>query len=336
MQYKEALNLVLHGYYLAMANLHVCTGWPLMEARNPDRFNALFAEVAPPLSPISGAERANLLRAQMQRLSPNYPLAHCFALEATVRQKGMFRRKAVITALAINEQGSAELLGIWLFDSPKLGFGTAREIEAAASVTQPFWQTFVSDLRTRGVERIAACAADLSIGIGNPALLGFSEAIAAVYPATVIYPRLSALTAVRTFFSNAKIKADLTKVLLEGSADAARERFTSVSGQWGDRNTAEILVGAWNLIGPFFSFSVETRRMLLAVEAAIHNLERALESAAWDRGPVSEDEIALIRVRQDLNKQGRLLKKVVLPLAAIKQIEAEAERWAMRGRSNLS
>jgi hypothetical protein len=338
MQYKEAFNLVLHGYYLAMANLHVCAGWPLMEARNPDRLNALFAEVAPPLSPISDAERANLLRAQMQGLSPNYPLAHFFALEATVRQKGRFRRKAVISALAINERGSAELLGIWIFDRPRLGFGTASEIEAVALVTQPFWQTIVSDLRTRGMERVAACAADLSFGTGNLALLGCSETIAAAYPATVIYPRLSALTAVSTFFKTAEIEADLTKVLLEGSADAARERFTTVSARWGDPNRAprEKLDGAWNLIVPFFSFSVETRRMLLAVEAAIHNLERALESAASDRGPVSEDEIALIRVRQDLNKQGRLLKKVVLPLAAIKQLEAEAERSAMRGRSNLS
>ena len=74
----------------------------------------------------------------------------------------MVRNKAVYVALALNPDGEKEVLGLWI-----------EQTEGAK-----FWLKVINDLKTRGVNDILIAVVD--------GLKGFPEAIASVYPQTVV------------------------------------------------------------------------------------------------------------------------------------------------------
>src|SRR5437667_3051227 len=74
----------------------------------------------------------------------------------------MVKNKAVYVALALNPDGEKEVLGLWI-----------EQTEGAK-----FWLKVINDLKTRGVNDILIAVVD--------GLKGFPEAIASVYPQTVV------------------------------------------------------------------------------------------------------------------------------------------------------
>jgi transposase-like protein len=84
------------------------------------------------------------------------------ALRVKIRDEGMVRNKAVYVALALNPDGEKEVLGLWI-----------EQTEGAK-----FWLKVINDLKTRGVNDILIAVVD--------GLKGFPEAIASVYPQTVV------------------------------------------------------------------------------------------------------------------------------------------------------
>jgi putative transposase len=82
------------------------------------------------------------------------------ALRVKIREDATVRSKAIYLALAVQPDGTRDILGLWI-----------EQTEGAK-----FWMKVFSDLKTRGCEDILIAVTD--------GLKGMSEALAAVFPET--------------------------------------------------------------------------------------------------------------------------------------------------------
>jgi putative transposase len=99
---------------------------------------------------------------QNRPLERMYPVVFFDALRVKIRDEGSVRNKAVYLALAIQRDGTKEILGLWIQQS-----------EGAK-----FWLGVMNELKNRGLVDILIAVID--------GLKGFPEAITAVYPETQI------------------------------------------------------------------------------------------------------------------------------------------------------
>ena len=82
--------------------------------------------------------------------------------DTAYRDEGLVRSKAVYVALGVTPEGTKDILGLWIETS-----------EGAK-----FWLRVMTELKNRGVEDILIAVVD--------GLRGFPEAIAAVFPPTIV------------------------------------------------------------------------------------------------------------------------------------------------------
>src|SRR3954466_8527708 len=120
-------------------------------------------EVSPDLiSRVTDAVLDEVKEWQNRPLDPIYPVVFFDALRVKIRDEGLVKNKAVYIALAFNNQGEKEVLGLWI-----------EQTEGAK-----FWLKVMNDLKTRGVNDILIAVVD--------GLKGFPEAIGAVFPLTTV------------------------------------------------------------------------------------------------------------------------------------------------------
>ena len=120
-------------------------------------------EVSPDLiSTVTDAVLETVAEWQNRPLEPMYPLVFFDALRVKIRDEGLVRNKAVYVALGVTPEGTKDILGLWIETS-----------EGAK-----FWLRVMNELRNRGVEDILIAVVD--------GLKGFPEAIAAVFPPTIV------------------------------------------------------------------------------------------------------------------------------------------------------
>ncbi len=120
-------------------------------------------EVWPDLiSTVTDAVLETVAEWQNRPLEPMYPLVFFDALRVKIRDEGLVRNKAVYVALGVTPEGTKDILGLWIETS-----------EGAK-----FWLRVMTELKNRGVEDILIAVVD--------GLKGFPEAIAAVFPPTIV------------------------------------------------------------------------------------------------------------------------------------------------------
>jgi len=120
-------------------------------------------EVSPDLiSTVTDAVLETVAEWQNRPLEPMYPLVFFDALRVKIRDEGLVRNKAVYVALGVTPEGTKDILGLWIETS-----------EGAK-----FWLRVMTELKNRGVEDILIAVVD--------GLKGFPEAIAAVFPPTIV------------------------------------------------------------------------------------------------------------------------------------------------------
>src|ERR1700731_4651726 len=120
-------------------------------------------EVSPDLiSGVTDAVLDEVREWQNRPLDPVYPLVFFDALRVKIRDEGLVRNKAVYVALGVTPEGTKDILGLWIETS-----------EGAK-----FWLRVMTELKNRGVEDILIAVVD--------GLKGFPEAIAAVFPPTIV------------------------------------------------------------------------------------------------------------------------------------------------------
>jgi len=177
-------------------------------------------EVSPDLiSTVTDAVLETVAEWQNRPLEPMYPLVFFDALRVKIRDEGLVRNKAVYVALGVTPEGTKDILGLWIETS-----------EGAK-----FWLRVMTELKNRGVEDILIAVVD--------GLKGFPEAIAAVFPPTIVQTCIVHLIRNSMDFASWKdrkpIAAELKAIYRATDADVARRALEDFdAGVWGRKYPA--------------------------------------------------------------------------------------------------
>lgn len=229
--------------------------------------------VSPDLISAVTDEVLDEVRTWQQRPLESVYVAVVFdALRAKVREEGLVQHKAVYLALGIRADGSREVLGFWI-----------AKTEGAA-----FWQRVVTELHGRGVSDILIAMID--------GLTGFPEAIAAVFPKTVIHQCVvhlvrqslrhvpwkerRALAAELRSVYMAPGEAGALQALDEFEASPLGARYPHIGPLWRRH---------WERIQPMLAYPVPARRLLYSTNA-IESLNSILRRVLKVRGSFPNDD----------------------------------------------
>lgn len=191
---------------------------------------------------------------QSRPLEEVYPIVFLDAVHFKVRHDGKVVTKAAYTCLSIDLQGRKDMLGIWV--------GQAESAK--------FWMNILTELRNRGVKDILIVCVD--------GLSGFSEAINAVFPQTliqkcVIHQIRNTLKFVASKDQKEFIQ-DLRPVYNAPTENAALLELDKLDQKWGKKYFAAINKWRdnWNELSTFFDFPQEIRTMIYTTNAveALH------------------------------------------------------------------
>ena len=233
-------------------------------------------DVSPDLiSAVTDAVLEEVTEWQNRPLDVCYPLVFFDAIRVKIRDEGFVRNKAVYIALAILPDGSKEILGLWI-----------EQTEGAK-----FWLRVMNELKNRGVGDILIAVVD--------GLKGFPEAIAAVFPETVVQTCIVHLIRHSLSFVSWKDRGTVVPALRAiyraKDADAGLEALDEFeAGPWGQRYPAiaQSWRRNWEHVIPFFAFPESVRRIIYTTNA-IEALNSKLRRAVRTRGHFPSDDAAM-------------------------------------------
>lgn len=211
---------------------------------------------------------------QQRPLQSHYPFVWLDAIHYKVREEGRYISKAVYTVLAVTIEGKKEVLGLYLCES-----------EGAH-----FWLQVLSDLQHRGVEDILIASID--------GLSGFAEAIATIYPQTVV--QLCVVHQIRNslrYVGSKHQKAflrDLKEVYRASSKAAAETALDSLAECWSDRYG--IVIDSWRRhwehLSAYFVYPDAIRRIIYTTNM-IESVHRQFRKLTKTKGGFPNDESLL-------------------------------------------
>ena len=233
-------------------------------------------EVSPDLiSTVTDAVLETVAEWQNRPLEPMYPLVFFDALRVKIRDEGLVRNKAVYVALGVTLEGTKDILGLWI----------------ETSEGSKFRLRVMTELKNRGVEDILIAVVD--------GLKGFPEAIAAVFPPTIVQTCIVHLIRNSMDFASWKdrkpIAAELKAIYRATDAEVARRALEDFNaGGWGRKYPAiaQSWRRNWEHVIPFFAFPVAVRRIIYTTNA-IESLNAKLRRAVRTRGHFPTDEAAI-------------------------------------------
>lgn len=202
---------------------------------------------------------------QARPLDAFYPILYLDAIHLKIRTSGHVQNCAVYVALAINQEGKKELLGLWI-----------GEAEGAK-----FWLGVLTEIKNRGVKDILIAAVD--------GLKGFPEAIAAVYPQTQV--QLCIVHMVRgsmryvSWKHHKALVRDLKTIYRAPTREAAEEALEHFCESW---DPIAPLIGKqwranWVNLTTFFDYPPEIRRVIYTTNA-IESIQAQLRKVTKKHG----------------------------------------------------
>src|SRR6516165_1294619 len=157
------------------------------------------------ISTVTDSVLADVLEWQNRPLESMYPVVFFDALRVKIRDEGSVKNKAVYLALAIQRDGTKEVLGLWI-----------QQTEGAK-----FWLAVMNELKNRGLQDILIAVID--------GLKGFPEAITAVFPQTEIQTCIVHLIRNSLSFCNWKqyqpVARELKQIYAAETAELAAKRL---------------------------------------------------------------------------------------------------------------
>lgn len=182
---------------------------------------------------------------QNRPLAAIYPIIYMDAIHIKIRRDGKVSNTAVHIVLGVDLNGHRDVLGHWVADGA----------EGAN-----FWLSVVTDLQNRGVQDIFIASMD--------GLTGFSDAIHAVFPNTVIQRCIihqirNSLRYVSWKDQKAFIQ-DLKMVYQAPNREAAEVNLLRLGEQWSDKYAIAVRSweNNWDELSTFFDFPAEIRRLI--------------------------------------------------------------------------
>jgi putative transposase len=212
---------------------------------------------------------------QNRPLEPVYPVVFFDALRVKIRTDGVVSNKAVYLALGILEDGSREVLGLWV-----------EQTEGAK-----FWLKVFTDLKTRGCQDILIAVVD--------GLKGLPQAINAAFPKTTVQTCIVHLIRNSMEYAGWKDRKALASALrpiyTATNADAALNELDQFEqSELGKRYPAAVKCwrSAWEHVIPFFAFQPHIRRVIYTTNA-IESLNMQLRKIIKNRGHFPSDDAAI-------------------------------------------
>jgi putative transposase len=252
------------------------------------------------ISRVTDAVLGEVKEWQSRPLDALYPIVFFDAIRVKVRDEGLVKNKAVYVALAFDTDGQKHVLGLWI-----------ERTEGAR-----FWLRVMNELKSRGLNDILIAAVD--------GLKGFPEAIAAVYPETIVQTCIVHLIrhslAFVSWQDRKTLVPDLKAIYRADNPDAALERLDGFEAKWGKRYPAIAPAWrrAWDYVVPLFAFPPAIRKLIYTTNA-VESLNRSLRKTIKTRGSFPTDDAALKLLYLSLRNAGLRWRRPVEWTAAISQ-----------------
>ena len=244
------------------------------------------------ISSVTDAVLDDVRAWQSRPLDPLYPIVYFDCIVVKSRQDGRVSNKAVYLALGITMDGHKELLGLWISQN-----------EGAK-----FWLSVMTELKNRGVEDILIAAVD--------GLVGFPDAIAAVFPNTEVQLCIVHMVRNSTKFVSWKDRkelcGDLKTIYRSATADEAELNLQAFADKWDGKypSVSKLWQRHWEHIIPFFDYPPDIRKVIYTTNT-IESLNRSLRKVLKTKGAFPNDEsiIKLIYLAMQ-----NIAKKWTMPL----------------------
>jgi putative transposase len=180
---------------------------------------------------------------QHRPLERMYPFLYLDGIVYKVRDNGKIVNKAVYVALGIDKEGMKDVLGIWIGES-----------EGAK-----FWMSVVTDLKNRGVGDILFASID--------GLEGFSEAIHAVFPDTIVQRCIvHQIRNTLKYVPHKNKKAfamALKSIYTAVTEEAGYQALQDLKAEWPQYAIyLQSWENNWKELSPFFAYAPAIRRIL--------------------------------------------------------------------------
>lgn len=228
------------------------------------------------ISDVTNAVMEDVKEWQNRPLEAVYPIVYFDAIVIKCREDGTTLNKSVYLALGVNMEGQKELLGLWI----SLNEGAK------------FWLNVMTELQNRGLKDIFIACID--------GLVGFPEAIEAVYPQTkvqlcIVHMIRNSLKYV-SWKDRKKLVEDLKTVYHAATADEAESNLVKFSEKWDKKypTISRLWYRHWERIVPFFEFPQEIRKAIYTTNA-IESLNHSLRKIIKNRGAFPNDE-AIVKI----------------------------------------
>jgi putative transposase len=228
------------------------------------------------ISDVTASIEADVRAWQTRPLEELYVVVYLDALQVSIREQQVVRKKAVYLAVGVTLEGERDTLGLW--------------VEKTAGAR--FWTSVLTDLRNRGVKDVLFVCTD--------GLSGFPDAIDAVFPQAVnqtcIVHLVRQSLRYLSYRERKTCAAELRRIYTAADADAAREMLDELTLAWAASKTRTAALAvwdrAWERVIPFLAFPTEIRRIVYTTNA-IESLHMQIRKTIKTRGHFPNDEAAL-------------------------------------------
>jgi transposase-like protein len=211
------------------------------------------------ISEVTDAVSEEVKAWQCRPLDEVYPILYLDALYVNIKVSGRVSKRAVYVVLGVTTDGNKVLLGLWIGEA---------ESEGAK-----FWLKVLTDLKNRGLKDILIACVD--------GLVGFPQAIAAVYPDTQV--QLCIVHLIRNCLryvpwkDSKAVVADLKPIYQAATLAEAEAALEAFAAKWDALYPAisQIWLRHWEHIIPLFDYPMDIRKVIYTTNA-IESLNRSL------------------------------------------------------------
>ena len=211
---------------------------------------------------------------QQRPLESIYAVVFMDAIHYNVRSEGRIIKKAVYIAIGINMDGMKEVLGMYVGENE----------------SSKYWLSILNGLKNRGVEDILITCID--------GLIGFPEAISAVYPKTEIQQCIIHQIRNSTKYVSYKdikaLMADLKSVYGAVDEETALYELEQFSAKWDAKypKISQSWQTHWPELSTYFKYPQSVRTLIYTTNA-IENFNRQLRKVTKSKSVFPNDDALL-------------------------------------------
>ncbi|MGH3041444.1 MAG: IS256 family transposase [Gaiellaceae bacterium] len=228
------------------------------------------------ISEVTASIQDDVRAWQSRPLEELYVVVYLDALQVSIRDQQVVRKKAVYSAIGVTLDGERDVLGLWV-----------EKTEGAR-----FWTTVLTELRNRGVKDILFVCTD--------GLTGFPDAIDAVFPQAVNQTCVVHLVRQSLRYLSWKERknsaAELRRIYTAPDAEAARAVLDELTESWAESKTKtaalQVWERAWDRFIPFLAYPQEIRRVVYTTNT-VESLHMQIRKTIKTRGHFPNDDAAL-------------------------------------------